>query len=64
MNVNDYSKEDLLKIIGLETDYEPSVYLINTKINDQIIKNLNDVKDAFLLPKLNFHRIPKKVYEK
>ena len=49
MNVNDYSKEDLLKIIGLETDYEPSVYLINTKINDQIITigvgdNQNDIE--------------------
>ena len=42
MNVNHYNNNDLLKIIGFDrdtdTDYEPSVYLINTKIDSLIVK--------------------------
>ena len=48
MNVNDYSKEELLKIIGLEIDYEPSVYLINTKINSLIERMQQEGKTKFV----------------
>ena len=50
MNVNDYTNNDLLKIIGFDTDtdYEPSVYLINTKIDSLIVKMQQEGKRDFV----------------
>ena len=50
MNVNDYTNNDLLKIIGFDTDtdYEPSVYLINTNIDGLIVKMQEEGKDNFV----------------
>jgi len=50
MNVNDYTNDDLLKIIGFDTDsdYQPSVYLINSKIDSLIVKMQQEGKRDFV----------------
>ena len=50
MNVNDYTNDDLLKIIGFDTDsdYQPSVYLINSKIDSLIVKMQQEGKGNFV----------------
>ena len=52
MNVNDYTNNDLLKIIGIDIDidpyYKPSVYLINSKIDSLIVKMKQENKLNFV----------------
>ena len=48
MNVNDYSNSDLLKIIGLDSNYDSSPYLINTKIDTLIERMKQEGKTKFI----------------
>ena len=48
MNVNDYSNSDLLKIIGLDSNYDTSPYLINTKIDALIEQMKQEGKTKFI----------------